>query len=68
MSLTEMKESAKRLTADGLEDLALHVEFLRKTADSAWRLEMLRRASTTTTWHSEEEVKALQERRIAEGN
>ena len=62
-----MKESAKQLTADELEELALHVEFLRHTANPAWRQEMLRRASAPGRLYSEQEVIALHERLIAEG-
>ncbi|MEP6669203.1 MAG: hypothetical protein ABJF10_08625 [Chthoniobacter sp.] len=67
MSLTEMKESAKQLTPIELEELALHVEFLRHTADPAWREEIRRRAEVTEGWSSEEQVKALHERRNIEG-
>jgi hypothetical protein len=66
MSLSEMKESVKKLTSAELEELALHVEFFRQTGDPVWREEMLRRASAKVGWHSEEEVIAHYERRVAE--
>jgi hypothetical protein len=68
MSLAEIKESAKQLTSTELEELALHVEFLRHTADPAWRKEMPGRASAAGGWTSEAELKALHERLSAEGH
>ncbi len=62
-----MKESAKQLTPTELEELALHLEFLRQCADPGWREEMLRRATVTEKWFSEEQVKALDKRLAAEG-
>lgn len=62
-----MKESAKRLTAAELEELALHVEFLRHTADPNWRQEMLDRSAAAGRLWTQEEVLALHERLIAEG-
>ena len=62
-----MKESAKQLSPEELEELALHLEFLRQCADPVWREEMLRRATATGKWHSEEDLKALHERQTAQG-
>ncbi len=67
MTLNEMKESAKQLTPEELEDLALHVEFLRQCADPAWRAEIRRRVSGSGKWHSAEELKVMDERLTAEG-
>jgi hypothetical protein len=44
MSLAEIKKQAKELTPEELEELALHIESLRRTADPAWQEEIARRA------------------------
>ena len=67
MSLAEMKESARQLTAGELDDLALHVEFLRRAGDPARQDEMTRRISSGGRLHTQEEVMALHERLVAEG-
>jgi hypothetical protein len=56
MSLTEMKESAKQLTAAELEDFALHIQFLRQIGDPVWQEKMLQRALSPGRWHFEEEI------------
>ncbi len=70
MSFAEVKERVKELTPEELDDLALHVEFLRRTNDPAWQQEMARRAQAAAAGaelHSMEEVEALHRRLIAEG-
>ena len=67
MSLIEMKESAKQLTPLELEELALHLEFLRQCADPVWREEIRRRSEVTEGWSSAEQVKAFGERLNTEG-
>ena len=67
MSLAEMKENARQLTAGELEDLTLHVEFLRRAGDPARQEEMARRTSSGGRLHAQEEVMALHERLDAEG-
>ena len=62
-----MKENARQLTAGELEDLALHVEFLRRAGHPVLQGEMARRTSSGGTLHTQEEVMALHERLVAEG-
>ena len=71
MNLAEIKEQAKGLTSEELEELALHIEALRRTADPAWREEIARRAERAKRWYSEEELREMfdvREGRVAEEN
>lgn len=65
MSFAEMKVRMKELTSEELEDLALHIEFLRQTNDSELRACVHRAASGRL--YSEEEVEAVHQRLSAEG-
>lgn len=67
MSLAELKKSANQLSLTELEDLALHIEFLRRTADPKEREEALRRATVTKKWFTEQQVMDLHQRLTAEG-
>ncbi len=65
-----MKERVKALTPEEREELALHIEFLRRVNDPAWQAEMERRAEEAAGGGNlvpMKEVQALHERLIAEG-
>ena len=69
MNLAEIKEQAKGLTSDELEELALHIDALRLTSDPAWQEKIARRAEATKRWYSEEELREMfdvREGRVAE--
>jgi|GEM_PF-1144063 len=70
MSFAEVKKRMNELTPKELDDLALHIEFLRRANDPAWRAEMARRAEEAANGgklYSAAEVLALHQRLIAEG-
>ncbi|HEY3902010.1 MAG TPA: hypothetical protein VGM54_25580 [Chthoniobacter sp.] len=69
MNLAEIMEQAKELTSNELEELALHIEFLRRTADPVWWEKIAQRAEANKRWYSEEDLREMfdiREGRVAE--
>ncbi len=70
MSFAEIKERVKELTPQEREELALHIEFLRRVSDPEWGAEMERRAEEAAGGGKlvpMKEVQALHDRLLAEG-